>query len=95
MKKNSIKCLVLIVLLVFTSSAFAFDYASLPGIVKTNIAKQYKGEDIKILSVKKMGAKYRIIIKTESGKDKVLVNKRGKILSISDYLQGMEASGGC
>ena len=95
MKNAFIKFLVFIVLLVFTSSAFALDYASLPEVVKTNISKQYSGENIKILSVRKMGAKYRIIIKTESGKDKVVVNKRGKILSISDYLQGMEASGGC
>ncbi len=95
MKNVFIKFLVFIVLFVFTSSAFALDYASLPEVVKTNISKQYSGENIKILSVRKMGTKYRIIIKTESGKDKVVVNKRGKILSISDYLQGMEASGGC
>ncbi|MFK5881807.1 MAG: hypothetical protein QM482_06300 [Sulfurospirillum sp.] len=90
-----IKRLFFVVLLVFASSASAYDYALLPEIVKTNIAKQYEGEDIKILSVRKMGAKFRIIIKTESGKDKVVVTKKGKILSISDYLAGMEPSGGC
>jgi hypothetical protein len=82
-------------MLIFTTSAFAYDYASLPEIVKTNITKQYEGENIKILSVRKMGTKFRIIVKTESGKDKVVVTKKGKIMSISDYLKGMEASGGC
>ncbi len=95
MKNVFIRFLVFIVLLVFTTSAFAYDYAKLPEIVKTNVAKQYAGEDIKVLSVRKIGSKFRIIIKTESGKDEVIVNKRGKILSISDYLKGMEASGGC
>jgi len=90
-----IKHFILIFMLIFTTSAFAFDYAKLPEIVKTNIAKQYKGEKTKVLSVKKKGSKFRIIIKTQSGKDKVIVTKKGKILSISDYLKGMEASGGC
>jgi len=95
MQKIFIKYLVFIVLLVFTNSAFAQDYSSLPEIVKTNIAKQYSGEDIKVLSVKTEGAKYTIIIKTESGKDKVVVTRKGKILSISEYLKGMEPTGGC
>ncbi len=92
---KSFKSIILIFLFIFTTSAFAYDYAKLPEIVKTNVAKQYAGEDIKVLSVRKMGTKFRIIIKTESGKDKVVVTKKGKILSISDYLKGMEASGGC
>ena len=95
MLSKYIKHFMFISMLIFTTSAFAYDYASLPEIVKTNIAKQYEGEDIKVLSVRKMGKKFRIIIKTESGKDKVVVTKKGKILSITDYLKGMEASGGC
>ncbi len=90
-----IKHLIVILFLVFTTFAFAFDYSKVPEIVKTNITKQYAGTQIKILSVSKVGAKFIIIIKTESGKDKVVVNKNGKILSISDYLNEMEASGGC
>jgi hypothetical protein len=90
-----IKNITFILLFIFATSAFAYDYASLPEIVKTNITKQYEGENIKVLSVRKMGKKFRIIIKTESGKDKVVVTEQGKILSISDYLKGMEASGGC
>jgi len=89
------KGLILVLVFVFSTSVFAFDYAKLPEIVKTNITKQYSSENIKILSVKKMGKKFRIIIKTEDGKDKVIVTKKGKILSISDYLKGMEATGGC
>ncbi len=95
MFKDTIKGLILVLVFVFSTSAYAFDYAKLPEIVKTNITKQYSGEEIKILSVKKMGKKFRIIIKTEDGKDKVIVTKKGKILSISDYLEGMEATGGC
>ncbi len=95
MKRFFIKCFSFIVLFVFTNSAFALDYSSLPEIVKTNITKQYSGEDIKILSVKRKGSRYAIIIKTESGKDKVVVTRKGKILSISEYLKGMEPTGGC
>ncbi len=95
MKRFFIKCFSFIVLFVFTNSAFALDYSSLPEIVKTNITKQYSGEDIKILSVKRKGSRYTIIIKTESGKDKVVVTRKGKILSISEYLKGMEPTGGC
>jgi len=90
-----IKRSVLVFLLIFASCAFAFDYASLPQVVKTNIAKQYEGEDIKIISVRKTGKRYRIIIQTESGKDKVVVNKKGKIISISEYLGDIEPTGGC
>jgi len=92
---KSFKSIILLSLFIFTTSSFALDYAKLPEIVKTNITKQYKGKKIKVISVKSMGSKFRIIIKTQSGKDKVVVTKKGKILSISDYLKGMEASGGC
>ncbi len=95
MFRDAIKGVILVLVFVFSTSAYAFDYAKLPEIVKTNITKQYSGEKIKILSVKKMGKKFRVIIKTEDGKDKVIVTKKGKILSISDYLEGMEATGGC
>ncbi len=95
MKNFFIKCLSFIVLFVFTNSAFALDFSLLPEIVKTNITKQYNGKDIKILSIKSKGLRYTIIIKTKSGKDKVVVTKKGKILSISEYLKGMEPTGGC
>ena len=95
MYANFIKRFVLVFLLIFASSIFAYDYASLPQIVKDNIVKQYDGENIKIISVRKMGKRFRIIIQTESGKDKVVVSKKGKILSISEYLADMEPTGGC
>ncbi len=92
---SMIKRIVFVAFLIFASYAFAYDYASLPQVIRTNIAKQYDGENIKILSVRKMGKKFRIIIQTESGKDKVVVNKKGKILSISEYLKDLEPTGGC
>ncbi len=90
-----LKFLIIFCLLIFSTSAFAYDYSKLPKIVKTNVEKYYDGQDIKVISVRKMGAKFRIIIQTDSGKDKVVVNKKGKILNISEYLKGMEATGGC
>ncbi len=69
---------------------------TIPQIMKSNIIKQYDGEEIEFLSIKKVSAsKYSIIIQTEFGKDKVVINKKGKILSISEYLEGLDPSGGC
>ncbi|NOX16042.1 MAG: hypothetical protein GXP61_08470 [Epsilonproteobacteria bacterium] len=95
MPKIFLKYLIIFFLLVFSTSAFAYDYSKLPQIVKTNIEQYYKNQDIKVISVRKMGIKFRIIIKTESSKDKVMVDKKGKILSVSEYLKAMEATGGC
>jgi len=78
------------------TSAFAFDYAKLPNIVKANIKKQYKGATIKILFVTKKGTHFMLIIQTESEKDEVIVTKKGKILSIDEDLSDMEgAEEGC
>ena len=69
---------------------------TIPQIMKSNIIKQYDGEEIEFLSIKKISSsKYSIIIKTEFGKDKVVINSKGKILSISEYLEGLDPSGGC
>jgi len=95
MLKSLLRYFVLLVMLLFSTSVFALDYSKLPEIVKINIEKQYNGEEIQIISVKKEGYKFIVIIQTEFGKDKVVVNKKGKILSISDYLEGLEPSGGC
>ncbi len=74
---------------------YALDKSKLPPVVKQSIIKQYGKIDIKILSVKKNAGKFVIIVKTKEGKDKVVITKKGKILSISDYLEGMEPTGGC
>jgi len=55
MFRDILKGLILSLMFVFSTSIFAFDYAKLPEIVKKNITKQYSGENIKILSVTKMG----------------------------------------
>ncbi|WP_458700442.1 hypothetical protein ACKGJI_11405 [Sulfurospirillum sp. 1307] len=68
----------------------------IPQTIKSSILKQYEGEDIKFLSIKKIGSvKFRVIIQTEYGKDKVIINKKGKIFSISEYLNDLEPTGGC
>ena len=95
MFRDILKGLILSLMFVFSTSIFAFDYAKLPEIVKKNITKQYSGENIKILSVTKMGGKFKIIIKTEDEQDIVIVTKQGKILSISASLMGLETEGGC
>jgi len=94
MKKLLNKYLVALLLLSFT--VLTAQDIKLPQIVKSSIIKQYEGEEITILTIKKISSsKYSVIIKTEFGKDKVIVDKKGKIYSISEYLEGLDPSGGC
>jgi len=89
------KSLAIALFLFWGSSAFAMDYSELPQAVQASVSRQYHGQAIKVLSVKKVNDSFVLIIKTPSGTDKVTVNGDGKITAISDYLQGIEPSGGC
>ncbi len=71
------------------------EYSELPQAVQASVSQQYNGQDIKVLSVKAVNGSYVLIIKTATGTDKVTVNGDGKITAISEYLQGIEPSGGC
>lgn len=93
--KNINKYLSVLLILLSLTQAIAKEI-KIPKIIKSSIIKQYDGEDIDFLSIKKIGnTKFKVIIKTEYGKDKVIINKKGKILSISEYLEGLDPSGGC
>jgi len=86
----------LTILLMISFTTLTAQDIKLPQIVKSSIIKQYEGEEITILTIKKISSvKYSVIIKTELGKDKVIVDKKGKIYSISEYLEGLDPSGGC
>lgn len=81
--------------LLFSIAALASNFSKLPKPIQKSLHKYYKSQNIKVLSVKRKSGKYTIIIQQDSGKDKVIVTKKGKILSISDYLGDMQPSGGC
>ena len=81
--------------LLFSIVALASDFSKLPELIQKSLHKYYKNQNIQVLSVKRKNSKYTIIIQNDSGKDKVIVTKKGKILSISDYLGDMQPSGGC
>ena len=86
----------LIILLIISFTTLVAQEIKLPQIAKSSIIKQYEGEEITISAIKKISSvKYSVIIKTEFGKDKVIVDKKGKIYSISEYLEGLDPSGGC
>jgi protein-disulfide isomerase len=96
MFKRFISIFILTTLLIGSSALLAKDNIQVPSVIKSSIIKQYGQAKIKILSIKKIKSKkYQVIVKTDTGKDKVIITKKGKILSISDYLVGMEPSGGC
>jgi len=93
--KNINKYLSILLILLSLTPVLASEI-KIPQIVKSSIVKQYDGENIDFISIKKIsGTKFKVIIKTEYGKDKVIVNKKGKIFSISEYLEGLDPSGGC
>lgn len=81
--------------LLFSTSLFALDLSKLPQGVQDSIYKYYKNQKIKVISITRKTEKYILIIKTKSGKDKVVVTNKGKILNISEYLIGIETIGGC
>ena len=81
--------------LVFSTSLFALDLSKLPQGVQDSIHNYYKNQKIKVMSITRKETKYTLIIKTKSGKDKVVVTNKGKILNISEYLIGIETTGGC
>ena len=81
--------------LLFSIMALASNFSKLPEPIQKSLHKYYKSQKIKVLSVKRKSGKYTIIIQQDSGKDKAIVTKKGKILSISDYLGDMQPSGGC
>jgi len=93
--KNIYKYLSIFLIFSFLTQAVAKEI-KIPQIVKSSIIKQYDGENIDFLSIKYIGnQKYKVIVKTEYGKDKIIINKKGKIFSISEYLEGLDPSGGC
>ena len=81
--------------LLFSTSLFALDLSKLPQGVQDSIHKYYENQKIKVISIIRKAEKYTLIIKTKLGKDKVVVTNKGKILNISEYLIGIEATGGC
>ncbi len=96
MFKKFINIFLLITLLISSNTLCAKDNIQIPPIIKSSIIKQYGETKIKFLSIKKVNSKeYQVILKTDTGKDKVIITKKGEIISISDYLVGMEPSGGC
>ncbi len=89
------KKLFIIFFLISLSFVFAKDI-SIPKTIKSSIIKQYAQSKIKFLSIKKIKSKrYQVIVKTDTGEDKIVITIKGKILSISDYLVNMEPEGGC
>ncbi len=89
------KTVFILFVLLFSIMALASNFSKLPGPIQKSLHKYYKSQKITVVSVKRKSGKYTIIIQYDSGKDKVIVTKKGKILSISDYLGDMQPSGGC
>ena len=95
MWRKAIKIIFMFFILLFSLNMSASDFSKLPESVQKSLHKYYKDRKIKVLSVKIENDKYIIIIRQDSSKDKVVVTKKGKILSISDYLVGIQPTGGC
>jgi len=86
----------LLIFLLGLSILFAVDKVEIPPVVKSSIVKQYDGKEIQFLFIKNIGGtKYQVIIKIDDRKEKVIIDNKGKIFSISDYLNDIEPSGGC
>ena len=90
MHRKILKIIFTLLLLSFSINASAFDFSKLPESVQKSLHKYYKDQKIKVLSVKTEKDKYIIIIQQDEGKDKVIVTKDGKLLSVSDYYIGVQ-----
>lgn len=90
-----LKSFIVLSVLLSSISVFGIDFSKLPIQVQNAVHKYYNNKSIKLLSAKRKDKIYTLVIQTESGKDQVTVNKKGKILSISDYLGDMQPTGGC
>ena len=95
MLQRLIKYLTVTLFFIVATSLFAQNNPPLPDRIKTKIEKYYGSETIKIISIKKANSGFTIIIKTHSGRDKVVVDQKGNIISIAEYLEDVEPSGGC